>query len=219
MGRGWGVCLKQIPPHLSAPEISHSSFVHRPGVAPRSRPDPGRMWAPSDCIPDPPHCPPVPPFTALQMAYPSPVPEPWSPLTKPPKPSDSCALHPPVLGCIRGRHTLFTLLHEYWSRSPSLLPASRYFRLLHNSRHPCPFAEYPKDRANWPSICKPPTSPPNRRHYQQSTSTSCEQTLSTPLSPLSVSVLLALHHIFISVSLRLRLLLISFARRLTLRFA
>ena len=67
-------CLPQVrPPHLFAPEISHCPFVHSLGVAPRSRPDPGPMWAPSDCIPDPPHSPPVPPFTTLQMACSSPV--------------------------------------------------------------------------------------------------------------------------------------------------
>ena len=60
-------------PHLSAPEISHCSLIHDHGVASRPRRDPGHVWAPSDCIPDLPHSPSLPPFTIMQMACPSPA--------------------------------------------------------------------------------------------------------------------------------------------------
>lgn len=60
-------------PHLSAHEISHCSLNHGRGVASRSCRDPGHVWAPSDCIPDLPHSPSLPPFTTMQMACPSPV--------------------------------------------------------------------------------------------------------------------------------------------------
>lgn len=61
---------------------------------------------------------------------------PRSALTKTPKPESIRGLRLQALGCIRKRRTLFNLLHEYWSRSPSLLPVPM-FLLLHNSRHPC----------------------------------------------------------------------------------
>ncbi len=138
MNRGEGVCFEKRPPHLSAPEISHCpsymALVWHPG--------PVRILAP-DCILDPSHSPPVPPFTTLQMASPCSR-KPWSVLTKTLKPSDICGLRPPQLGCMRERRTLLTLLHECWSRSPPNLLPVFMFLLLHNSRHPCPCTDHPE---------------------------------------------------------------------------
>lgn len=57
---GWGVCLKQNPhifQHLrSATLRSFTALWWHPGPVPTL----DLVWAPSDCIPDPPHSPPVP---------------------------------------------------------------------------------------------------------------------------------------------------------------
>lgn len=156
---GCGACLSQNPPHLSAPEVSHSLFVRGLVVAPRPPPDPGHVWAPSDCIPDPPHSPRRPQFTIVQVAYRSPAHANPGRLTKTPMPSTVCDLRRPVLGCMRERRTLCNLLHECWSRSSNSLPVSPSILQLHNNRHPCPFTERSEERANWPSICKPPKVP------------------------------------------------------------
>lgn len=129
------------PPHHSAPEISHCLLVHSPGVAPRSRPDPGRMLAPSDCIPDPPHCPPVPPFTTLQMDS-SPVhASPGQLSLKPLSRVATMVYALPYLAAWKsGVPCSFCCISVGLDlRACSLSPGS--FTLLHDSRHPCPFAE------------------------------------------------------------------------------
>ena len=114
------------PPHLSAPEISHSLFVHGLAVAPRSRPDPGPLWAPSDCIPDPPHSPPVPPFTAVQMAYPSPVHA--NPGRYSLNPQAEQHLWPsPTIAWLHARAMYPVQSAAWcWSRSPNSFPVSKY---------------------------------------------------------------------------------------------
>ncbi|KAF1933593.1 uncharacterized protein M421DRAFT_200664 [Didymella exigua CBS 183.55] len=133
------------PPHLSAPEISHCSFVRILGEAPRSRPDPGQVWASSDCIPDPPHSPPVPPFTAVQMAYPSPVyanPRRYS--LKPLSRTTSVAFaHHRLAACESDVPCSICCMSigldlRTWSLYPRLF-------LLHNSRHPCPVTGHIED--------------------------------------------------------------------------
>lgn len=68
--------------------------------------------------------------------------KPRSILTNTPKPSNVYDLRLPALSCMQEQRTLFNLLHEYWSRFPSLLTVPMSFRLLHNCRHPCPFTEH-----------------------------------------------------------------------------
>lgn len=114
------------PPHLSAPEISHSSFVHslvwwHPGPVPTLALC-GRLQMASLIRRTVPRC----PIHCCADGIPLPCQrQPRSILTKTPKPSNICSLCPPLLGCMRERRTLFNLLHEYWSRSPNLLPVSR----------------------------------------------------------------------------------------------
>lgn len=184
------------PPHLSAPEISHCLFVHGCGVAPRSRPDPGYLWAPSDCIPDPPHSPPVPPFTILQMAYPSPVhTSPGRLSLKPLSQATSVAFgHQCLAAC--ERRTLFSIGFDLraCSLSPSLLLCSTTVVILVLLRNTLRSERIGRSYVN------PNVSPtiggidkaylhPTNRHYTRHSTRSAS--------------LLASYQSFVSVSLRL----------------
>jgi hypothetical protein len=84
----------------------------------------------------------------------------WSASTKTLMPSNICGLPHRYLGCMRRRLSLSTLLHQYWSRSPS---PSLFLGLSDCStadRYPCPLAGCCKEHTIWPDICKPPNSPP-----------------------------------------------------------
>ena len=101
-----------------------AATVQGDAVAPWSRSDPGHVWAPSDCITDPPHSPPVPHSLLCRRSTPVHARPCRCSLKSTSRATSVCTLRLPVLGCMRKRHTLLNLLHEYWSRSPSLLPVA-----------------------------------------------------------------------------------------------
>lgn len=121
----WGVCLKQNPhifQHLRSATL-HSFVVlwWHPGPVPTLAPC-GRLQIASLTRRTFPRC------SIHYCADGIPLPcsrQPRSMLTKTPKPSNICSFRQLLLGCMRERRTLFNLLHEYWSRSPNLLPVSR----------------------------------------------------------------------------------------------
>jgi hypothetical protein len=164
------------PPHSCAPETSpvqplsvrSHSWSTVPGSGPpmmsvssyRWRPQTASLIHRSD---------PVPPFNSRRCSSAT-LPchlQAWSTAANTPMPSGICGLPSSQLGCMRERNTLSILLHQYWSRFPSL-SLSQGLRLLHN-RSPSLSLRGMVRRIHHLAIhiCKPPRSPPTVGRFER----------------------------------------------------
>lgn len=181
-----GRLSRKIDPHIfqhlrSATVCTCTAF----GVAPRSRPDPGLVWAPSDCIPDPPHSPPKSPFTTVQLPHPCSSMAPGPSSLKPLSQTASVAL-------------VYKHLAAYESDVPCSI-CCMSIGLDHRacSLYPCFFCSttvvilvHLRDTLSSERIGRPYVNPkhlPNhRRHPARTISTSYQLALSAPSRPLGV---------------------------------
>jgi hypothetical protein len=163
----------EAPPHFCAPETSplqplavrSHSWGDGPGSGPPQDGCELILLAPLDAsLIQRAVTPSAPIHTTLQTKHPSPaIAKPGQFSLKLSCRATLCGIHLLPLGCMRERSSLSILLHQYWSRSPSLSLFLGPSACSTTDRHPCLLTGCYHPRGLYYlaiHICKPPSSPP-----------------------------------------------------------